>query len=357
MPRPCWERALGALTFLVVHGVLCGMAVAQDPSGRAVGVIPDVSALRPDSRRTLALEQPVYMGDRIQTGPNGEAQILFIDETRLVVGAASLLLIDSSVMRNRKTMSSFIVNALRGSFRFISGDSPKPAYAIRTPTATIGVRGTQFDFTVLPNGGTEFVLLHGEARVCDRLGNCVLAQRACTAISLPPATPLRAVTDKDERSTRLRSYFPYVRNQYASLRQDFRANVGSCGNIAAALPIRDPHPQSESAARAEPQGDRPGGTSGGSSRGAGGGSAGNHSAAGGGGSAVGGSARSGDARGGDATSPGGGSAIGGSARSGDARGGNATNAGGGTAIGGNAQSGNARGGDAAVGRDGGVQGR
>jgi len=341
------------LAFLVMHGALCDMAVAQDPSGRTVGVIPDVSALRPDSRRTLALEQPVYMGDRIQTGPNGEAQILFIDETRLVVGAASSLLIDTSVMRNRRSMSSFIVNVLRGSFRFISGDSPKPAYAIRTPTATIGVRGTQFDFTVLPNGGTEFVLLHGEARICDRFGNCVLAQRACTAISVPRGAPLHAVTDQDERNTRLRSYFPYVRNQYASLRQDFRANVGSCGNIAAALPAKGSDPQSGRTAGVEARGDQPRGTD----PDVGGGSTGSHSAPGGGGSAVGGSARSGDARGGNATSVGGGSAIGGNAQSGDARGGNATSAGGGTATGGNAQSGDARGGDAAVGRDGGAQGR
>ena len=85
-----------------------GSANAQEPSGRTVGVIPDASALRTGGRLPLAVQQPVYMGDRIETGASGEAQINFIDSTRLVVGPTSSLLIDSSVLRNRKTMSSFV---------------------------------------------------------------------------------------------------------------------------------------------------------------------------------------------------------------------------------------------------------
>ena len=243
MPRRWCKRALGFLTVLIAQGAMGGWAFAQDPSGRAVGVIPDASALGSEGSRTLAVQQPVYMGDRIQTGSTGEAQIHFIDDTRLVVGAASSLLIDSSVLRNRRTMTSFVVSMLRGSFRFISGTSPKPIYAIRTPTATIGVRGTQFDIAVLPNGGTEFVLLHGQARICDRSGTCLLAQRACSAVTVPPSGPMRALVDPEERNERLRTYFPYVRNQYANLRQEFRANVGACGNIAAVRPpIGDERP-------------------------------------------------------------------------------------------------------------------
>ena len=130
-----------ALSFVQLHG---NPVSAQQASGRAVGVIPDASA--PSLRGAMALERaagPSYMGDSIQTGPSGEAQIDFADSARLVVGPSSSLLIDDSVLRNKKTMSSFVVSALRGTFRFISGTSPEPAYAIHTPTATIGVRGTE----------------------------------------------------------------------------------------------------------------------------------------------------------------------------------------------------------------------
>ena len=234
MPRClCVWACVFLFPFLLVDADQWGSAFAQQPSGRAVGVIPDASALRSEGRLPLALQQPVYMGDRIQTGPSGEAQIDFVDTTRLVVGPASSLLIDSSVMRNRKTMSSFVVSALRGTFRFISGTSPKPAYAIRTPTATIGVRGTEFDFAVLPDGGTEFVLFKGQAQVCDRSGNCAVVRGACNAISIPRSGPIRPLVDREDRNARLRAYFPYIRARNASLRPEFRTDVRTCGNIAA----------------------------------------------------------------------------------------------------------------------------
>ncbi len=180
MPR-CLSVSASVFAFLLIQ-INGSPASAQQASGRTVGVIPDASALRSEGRSPLAVQQPVYMGDSIQTGPSGEAQIDFVDNTRLVVGPASSLLIDNSVLRNRRTMSSFVVSALRGTFRFISGSSPKPAYAIHTPTATIGVRGTEFDFAVLPDGSTEFVLFHGSAQVCDRSGACTVVRGACDAI-------------------------------------------------------------------------------------------------------------------------------------------------------------------------------
>jgi hypothetical protein len=223
-------------------------------------VIPDASALRSEGRLPLSVQQSIYMGDSIQTGPSGEAQIDFVDSTRLVVGPSSSLLIDNSVLRNKKTMSSFVVSALRGTFRFISGTSPKPAYAIRTPTATIGVRGTEFDFAVLPDGGTEFVLFHGSAQVCDRSGNCTIVTGACSAISVPRSGPIRALLDREDRNARLRANFPYIRARNASLRPEFRTDVRTCGNIAAAAAdpdSKDAGVQSAAAAAPSPAPDPP----------------------------------------------------------------------------------------------------
>jgi hypothetical protein len=111
------------------------------PSGRAVAVIPDAAAERPEGSRALAVQQPVYMGDLVRTGPNGEAQFIFHDSTRLVVGSQSALQIDRHILRNQRTARNLTVNALRGSFRFFSGNSPSSAYTVQTPSATIGIRG------------------------------------------------------------------------------------------------------------------------------------------------------------------------------------------------------------------------
>jgi hypothetical protein len=124
-----------------------GHSVAQ-MAGTAVAVLQQSILTSSGQQRVLAEGAPVTTGDVVQTGPNGQAQLLFEDGTRIVVGRNSNLVIETALFRADRTAERFAINALRGSFRFISGRSASAAYSIRTPTATIGVRGTTFDFTV-----------------------------------------------------------------------------------------------------------------------------------------------------------------------------------------------------------------
>ena len=84
---------------------------------------------------------PVYSGDRITTDSVGNTQIKFRDDTKLVVGPNSTLVIDAFVFNSNDTARQVSISALKGAFRFISGKSPKDVYRITTPTATIGIRG------------------------------------------------------------------------------------------------------------------------------------------------------------------------------------------------------------------------
>ena len=85
--------------------------------------------------------KPIFSGDRITTDEIGNAQIKFRDDTKLVVGPNSTLVIDAFVFNKDDTARQVSISALKGAFRFISGKSPKDVYRITTPTATIGVRG------------------------------------------------------------------------------------------------------------------------------------------------------------------------------------------------------------------------
>lgn len=51
---------------------------------------------------------------------------------------------------------------MRGLIRFISGSSPPPAYLIRTPSALVGVRGTDFVVKVDADGATTVAVARGE---------------------------------------------------------------------------------------------------------------------------------------------------------------------------------------------------
>jgi hypothetical protein len=120
----------------------------------------------------------VSVGELIVTGAAGQVQIIFDDDTRLVVGPRSKLLIETYLMANANTAEQLTINALSGSFRFITGNSPKPAYSIKTPTASIAVRGTEFDIISQPSS-TKVMLYEGALQLCSTGGTCEELTRLC----------------------------------------------------------------------------------------------------------------------------------------------------------------------------------
>jgi hypothetical protein len=202
-------------------------ATAVEPSGTALAVVQSASAEGGAGQRLLQVSAPVYAGDRVKTGSVGEAQIRFRDNTKLVVGPNSQVLIDRFVFNPDSTARSVSINAVRGTLRFISGNGPKNAYAIRTATATIGIRGTRFDVAVV-GGVTYFALYEGGARLCDRAGrSCVELRGRCDVAMVPPGRGAQKVSGGVQRLNILSANFPYLRSQ-ARLRPEFRADTSSC---------------------------------------------------------------------------------------------------------------------------------
>ncbi len=64
------------------------------------------------------------------------------------------------------------MNLVRGTFRFITGVAAKPTYQIKTPHASISVRGTIFDVFVQDDGAAWLLLIEGSVRVCNDRGRC-----------------------------------------------------------------------------------------------------------------------------------------------------------------------------------------
>jgi len=126
---------------LVVTLSLAAPAMALEASGHAIRIDPAVDATGPGGERMIELQGAVFMGDQIVAGPNGLAQIKFIDNTRIVIGPNSRLTIDTFVFNPDMTAREVVVTAIEGTFRFISGNSADEAYTIRTPTMTMGIRG------------------------------------------------------------------------------------------------------------------------------------------------------------------------------------------------------------------------
>src|SRR5690606_3659759 len=110
-PRPIWrsnpdcrmiafmKMMRGSASFLFTVGTV-GAAMAAQPTGQAVAVVPSAAASGTGGARTLVVNGDVFTGDVIRTTDRGSAQVKFVDDTRLVVGPNSQVEIDSFVFQS-----------------------------------------------------------------------------------------------------------------------------------------------------------------------------------------------------------------------------------------------------------------
>jgi len=203
------------------------VGTAQE-AGTAVAVVQSATATGAGGTRELESGMAVSIGDVIKTGRKGQVQIVFTDETKMVIGPNSSLEIETYLLRSKSIVDSFAVKAFGGSFRIITGKSPKQAYSVRTPAAAIGIRGTSFDLAVRPRN-TDLMLFSGEVDFCG-FNNCVLVNESCKMANSPRIGNAGLVDSLERRNRQVRARFPYVVSQ-AQLLPEFRVSTTSCGDL------------------------------------------------------------------------------------------------------------------------------
>ncbi len=218
----------------LIFGSLFGFFVISGPAlSQVAGVVVEASQpaelQRGGGRVAITERMQLQLGDIITTGQNGRVQIIFSDETRIAVSANSHLVIDDVLFDNTNRASRFAVSAVTGAFRFISGNSAPDAYSINTPVATLGIRGTIFDFAVTAGRGVDLATFDGLVRLCFLNGGCTQVAGRCTIITAPThAERFEQPETLEDKRRLLEGQFPFVVRQNV-LRRDFRAPVRSCG--------------------------------------------------------------------------------------------------------------------------------
>ena len=109
-----------------------------------------------------AVQSPLEMEDAVITA-NAKVGITFKDDSRVEITEQSKLVIDSFVYDNTKQDAGKLgLKIALGTARFASGQIAKhspESLKIETPTATVGVRGTDFSLTVDEIGRSLIILL------------------------------------------------------------------------------------------------------------------------------------------------------------------------------------------------------
>ncbi len=116
---------------------------------------------------TANLEADIISYDEVET-ENGRLKIEFVDSTQVSLTEHTYMEIDEYVYDPDPSKSKMALNFVQGTARFATGGLglvPKENIQIQTPTATIGIRGTDFTTTVDELGRSLVILLPDEN--CD----------------------------------------------------------------------------------------------------------------------------------------------------------------------------------------------
>ena len=127
------------------------------------------------AKRPLSVGLGVEKREKIETSQDGTTQIIFNDTSTMTVGRGSAVVLDDFVYSGGGGSQG--VSLAKGVMRFVGGGVSHEAGAnLKTPTATIGVRGGSAMVRVGGDCGTLVVHQYGEIRVSGASGSGTLSR-------------------------------------------------------------------------------------------------------------------------------------------------------------------------------------
>jgi hypothetical protein len=131
-------------------------------AGRFLLAVGDVVVARGQAEIRAATGTPVRSGDTIRVGPASNAQIRLADESIVGLRPGTVFRLDEFSYSGQGDGSErSLFTLLKGGFRTVTGAigrlHSRERYAVRTPTATIGIRGTHYTVVHCDNdcGGAD----------------------------------------------------------------------------------------------------------------------------------------------------------------------------------------------------------
>lgn len=206
------------LSLLIVYGlaIVAALPVSAQPKVAEIGTVISVegtvtieSASEP-APVEVRQGDVVRSGDRLQTGEDGRVRVVMKDQSILVLGPKTTLDFSAFDYDQVRGSRAAVFNLLAGTLRAIV--SKLKAYGnrfeIRTPTASIGVRGTHFIVEVDPETGeTTVLVIEGRVNVANSdpaIGGQTLLGPMEQSEVRPDAPPSPAHVPSDDQLSGLR---------------------------------------------------------------------------------------------------------------------------------------------------------
>jgi tetratricopeptide (TPR) repeat protein len=164
--------------------VVCALAATSWGEDVVVARIYDlqgrVEVSRDDGKSWSAASagQDLNRGDTVRTGPLSRTSLLAADQSMVKIGAESALKLQdvfpSPKISMGLTVRKVLAEAGQSTYRMLKGQAWFRSWTtllVETPTATVGVRGTEFGLVVEEKGEVVLSMLEGEARMFNQYGS------------------------------------------------------------------------------------------------------------------------------------------------------------------------------------------
>ncbi|MBI5875135.1 MAG: FecR domain-containing protein [Deltaproteobacteria bacterium] len=173
--------------------------------GRIVALKGKVTITRGASIKEAALEDVVFVKDTISTQSGTKLKILLHDDTLFTISENSTFVIKEYMLTTKANKVKSFFGLLSGGVRALVGRSN---FAIQTPTAVAGVKGTYFNVWLDTEGGvlvTNVAVHTGEVEVSninDKVKGTVLAgkgQMTTVHKNKPPSQPVAIAPELENK--------------------------------------------------------------------------------------------------------------------------------------------------------------
>ena len=143
-------------TARIIFCVLLLIALPAQADEAVIGYVKtvkgDALVINGDQQVKATVGTPIVSGSQLKTGPNASLGVTFKDNTVMSFGPDTELTVDEYLYAPNKGKLRLGATMAKGTLAYLSGAIAKikpDAVSVKTPTGTIGVRGTHFVLKVM----------------------------------------------------------------------------------------------------------------------------------------------------------------------------------------------------------------
>ena len=187
------------LVFALIVSVTAAVAAPGPALSETIGLVKQVEnnvfGTPPRRQREKkVIRFPVVQNELLETEKGAGMLVEFLDKTTLTLGSGAHLVVDTFVYDAAENSVTSVFNLSVGILRYVSGNVHNANMQINTPTAAIGIRGSDGLIVVAEDGATSVAVFSGTFTVGERGEGGEQAEvTAAQSVSVSAAGQLGAV--------------------------------------------------------------------------------------------------------------------------------------------------------------------